>query len=56
MIERALAGDFPGTASTEKRMRPPNVGPRSIANPDEWAERQAREMELRARVKGGELY
>ncbi len=56
VIERALAGDLPVTASGRERMRTPNVGPRSIANPDEWAERLARELEIRARVKGGDLY
>lgn len=57
VIQRALDGEYQMTRSGQERMAPQNVvRARQAEDPDEWAERQAHELEIRTRVKGGELY
>jgi len=56
-VERILAGELHvDPRAAIRAMRKERARAARVEDPDAWAEKQAREMEIRARVKGGELY
>lgn len=56
-VERILAGELHVDSRAPIRaMRKERARAARVENPDAWAERLARELEIRARVKGGDLY